>query len=156
MEVEQESFIEKMEKLRNGRWNRQVRSYTETQDEMIDQMETESITTVKSDEVKQRSYSEVVQASTKEEAPKRRVYKVSEKEVRWINEIMEALASKVTAEFDEKKWHIERIVQAFGSLEELEVLLRHKIETKPMTNSQPKAICLKFKHRNMAFFKPFA
>ncbi|CAG8540929.1 12082_t:CDS:10, partial [Gigaspora rosea] len=78
-----------------------------TQDKMIDWMKTESVTTVKSDEGKQRSYSEVVQASTTEKALKKEYIKYLKK----------------------------RIVQAFGSLEELEALLRHKLETKPMTNT---------------------
>ncbi|RIB10956.1 hypothetical protein C2G38_2204734 [Gigaspora rosea] len=50
-----------------------------TQDKMIDWMKTESVTTVKSDEGKQRSYSEVVQASTTEKALKKEYIKYLKK-----------------------------------------------------------------------------
>jgi len=133
-------------------------SRQDTQDEILDRMETESANTVRleNDKGKQRSYNEVLRGNTIEEAPKRRVFKVSEREARWTSEIIEAIAKKVEADFDDKEWHIERIVRAFESLKELEALLRHKIQMKPSRNSLPEAIRLKFKHRDTAFFKTFA
>ncbi|CAG8543370.1 16148_t:CDS:2 [Gigaspora rosea] len=85
-------------------------------------METKSVNTIRTEEGTPRTYSQILAGDGRRSNKEMKRQERSKQEEEWIKVVTEALAKQEREMFDEETWDNDKIVEAFESLEKLEIL----------------------------------